>query len=99
MMKAMAKDSLQDVLARLAAVREEPHSPASLETLRRIVRTGASAAVARAAKLIGELEIPGLEKELAAAFDRFMVKPVQTDKGCLAKTEIARALYRLEAKE
>src|SRR5207237_5519130 len=35
---------------------------------------------------------------LTKAFDRFMVDPATIDKGCSAKTSIAKALYELEAR-
>jgi hypothetical protein len=37
-----------------------------------------------------------LEPELAAAFERFLVKPETTDKRCAANVEILKALCALE---
>lgn len=93
----MAKSrKLEETLAKLAQIRDAPTSEASIATLRQVLGTKNSVAIARAAKMVGELAISLLIPELAAAFDRMMVNPTESDRGCLAKKEIAEALYRLE---
>ncbi|MEE8523027.1 MAG: HEAT repeat domain-containing protein, partial [Thermoanaerobaculia bacterium] len=48
-----------------------------------------------AARLARELVFGEPADDLAAAFDRFLAEPSK-DKGCVAKTEIARSLHELE---
>lgn len=85
---------LEDVLAALRQVRDDPTSEASLRELRGALADRRSHAVAKAAALIGELEVADLVSEMLAAFDRFMAVP-GADPGCAAKTGIAEALGRL----
>ena len=94
----MALDrKLEAALAALRSVRDDPRSEAAAAELRNALEHRSSHVVASAAGLIAELDIPGLAKELQAAFDRFMGNPTKTDKGCRAKAELADALYRTEA--
>jgi hypothetical protein len=86
--------TLEDVLARLATVREDPESAASLEALRAALAGRSGAAVAKAARLVGELELAVLATDLVTAFERILGGGC-ADPGCTAKTAIADALYRL----
>jgi HEAT repeat protein len=96
----MAKSrKLEQVLAVVAELKEHPTSEAAIATLRQVLQSKYSVAVAQAARLVGEGEIHSLTSDLVAAFARFMVKPTETDQGCLAKLGIAEALYRLNAGE
>jgi hypothetical protein len=90
---------LEETLAKLAQIRDTPTSEAGITTLREVLGSKNSVAVAQAAKMVGEFVIAQLIPELVAAFARMMVNPSQTDRGCLAKKEIAEALYRLEYSE
>ncbi len=99
---------LEETLAKLAQIRDTPSSEAGIATLREVLGSKNSVAVAQAAKMVGEFAIAQsaapeaiaqLIPELVAAFARMMVNPSQTDRGCLAKKEIAEALYRLEYSE
>jgi HEAT repeat protein len=96
----MAKSKkLDELLASLAEVREEPTSEAGLAVLRQILNSKFSIAVAQAAKVIGDAEVRSLIPELAAAFSKFMVNGAETDPSCKAKQRIAEALYRLNYAE
>ncbi|GAB1540254.1 hypothetical protein NUACC21_29230 [Scytonema sp. NUACC21] len=96
----MAKSrKLEDTLSILTQIRENPIDEAALATLRQVIKSKYSVAIARAAKMVGELAIASLIPDLVAAFERMMVKPAETDQGCLAKKEIAETLYRLEYSE
>jgi HEAT repeat protein len=86
---------LEDTLAALGALRREPVTPRTIDTLREALRARSSHVVARAAQVSGELGLRVLVAEANAAFERFLVNPVKTDPGCRAKVEIARALYEL----
>jgi HEAT repeat protein len=96
----MAKSrKLEETLAKLAEIRDAPTLEASIATFCQVLKSKQSIAVARAAKMVGEFAIAQLIPELVAAFARMMVNPSATDAGCLAKKEIAEALYRLEYSE
>jgi HEAT repeat protein len=53
--------------------------------------------VAKAATLAGERHLHEREKDLLAAYARFLTDPVKRDPTCLAKAAIARALVELES--
>ena len=52
--------------------------------------------VADAAEIAGWRIILVLAPDLVAAFDRFMIEPVETDKVCRAKIAIVEALNKIE---
>lgn len=87
---------LEEMLSALTQIRDAPVDEKAIATLRQVLKSKYSVAVARAAKMVGELSMTQLIPDLAATFERMMVKPAETDQGCLAKKEIAETLYRLE---
>lgn len=96
----MAKSrKLEETLAILAQVRDEPTTETAIATLRQVLNSKYSIAVAQATKLVGEAEIHELTPDLLAAFSRLMVNPSEADTGCTAKYRIAEALYRIEYRE
>jgi HEAT repeat protein len=86
---------LEDTLAALDAVRQAPRAPESLALLRAALGGRSSFAVAKAARLCGELEIAPLCGDLAGAFERLFPDGAASDPGCAAKAAIAEALYRI----
>jgi HEAT repeat protein len=88
---------LEDRLAALSALRADPTSEETLAALRRALASKANLVAGRAAEIAGEFLISELEPDLVEAFDRFMNNPTKTDPGCVAKTAIVDALYRMEA--
>jgi HEAT repeat protein len=90
---------LEEILATLPQVRNDPASETSIATLQQILKGRYSVAIAQAAKIVREASLIQLIPDLLTAFDRMMVKPVETDPGCLAKKELAETLYRLEYSE
>lgn len=94
----MAKQmDIEDHLSLLAGLREEQDSSRiqqELETALKQKRSGLL--VAKAAELIAELGVVGLESLMEQAFDRLMVQPLKRDKGCLGKTALAKALVEVE---
>jgi HEAT repeat protein len=96
----MAKPRSVDAkLARLRELRHEPAGPELLAELRAALGERSNLVVARAAEVVGERGLADLAPELAAAFDRFMTDPAETDKLCLAKVAIVDALNKVEADE
>jgi hypothetical protein len=87
---------LEETLEALRVVRQDPHTPAALEELRRVIAGEGSHAVARAAAVVGEAGLDALAGDLVAAFPRFFEKPERADPGCPAKTAIVEALRRLD---
>lgn len=99
------RDPLQDQLRELAALREqplprreEPAYAARQSLLRGAILARSSFAVAAAAELVhaSDDELLAL---LPQAFERFLSGSDHSDKGCTAKTAIARALERVESDE
>lgn len=90
------RPTLEDRLSRLAELRQEPDAAVVRRELGKALGDKSHHLAGKAAGLVAELELDGFEDALTAAFERFMVDPVRTDKGCVAKTAIARALVDLE---
>ncbi len=88
---------LEDRLAALGELRADPTSKTTLSELQRALASKTSMVVGRAAEITGEFLISDLERDLVEAFERFMNNPAKVDPGCIAKTAIVEALYRLEA--
>jgi HEAT repeat protein len=95
----MAKSSTIDqALSRLAELRSAGRSPQALEELRKALSAKSNVVVAKAAQLVGEMKLTELTDDLPKLFDRFMVDPTSSDKGCAAKTSIAKTLYELDCR-
>ena len=88
--------SLEEQLDRLAELRGQPPSPEGRAEAAKCLNSKMNLVAAKAARIAGEWQAAELTPELVAAFDRFMVKPEITDKGCAAKIEILKALCKLE---
>lgn len=91
--------ALEQTLADLSRIRQEPLSAASTAALRAVLKGKSSHATAKTAEIVAELEISELKDDLTAAFERLLLDPVKTDPTCAAKTAIADALYRMGADE
>ncbi|MGI9332429.1 MAG: HEAT repeat domain-containing protein [Gammaproteobacteria bacterium] len=92
----MAKrKSLQARLDELEKLRAHGGAQELVQALGPILDSGSYALVAKAAGMIADAGLSDLAPALAAAFDRFLVDPAATDKGCRAKSAIADALRRL----
>lgn len=96
------RDPLREKLSALAALakqpppgRDEPGYAERQSLLRAALADKSSFAVAAAADLVHESDA-ALLPLLAPAFERFLIEPAQSDKGCAAKTAIARALERVD---
>jgi hypothetical protein len=86
--------ALEARFEQLDRVRDDPTSNRSLSLLRKALGDKSNLVAARAAKLIADLEVAGLDDDLLQAFERFLRDPVKTDGTCQAKTAIMDALRR-----
>ncbi len=93
----MAKrPTLEDQLAALNALRDDLASDRTRDALCKALASKTGLVVGKAALIVGEFELGALEDELAAAFDDWLGRPGDKDKGCRAKAGLAEALYRVE---
>src|SRR5262245_11174561 len=83
-------------LLRLRELRDEAITPQSMDELSTFVADKSSLVVAYAAEIAGNRTCEPLAAELARNFERFLVDPEKTDKGCRAKIAIVEALNKLE---
>src|SRR4030095_3365276 len=84
------RSTIEERLTGLSKLREAPRSPTRAEELQRALLDKVNLVVAKAAQIAGDLGESDLVPNLIEAFDRFMVNPNQTDKGCIAKTKIMK---------
>src|SRR5690348_10394194 len=91
--------SVEDVLAGIAALRGRPAGPEAREQIVTALASKANIVAAKAADIARELNVSGLCSELGEAFIRFLRDPKSADRGCAAKTAIARAALELECPE
>jgi hypothetical protein len=80
-------------LSALAALREDPSSGANRAELSRALGSKSNLVAAKAATIITDAQLIDFLPALAGALDRFFADG--SDKGCIAKTAIAKALYTL----
>ena len=91
----MAKQTLTDRLARLDALAADPSAPDAQRQLRAAIASKTSHVIARAAEIVGEAELTAFERVLAERLLALLDASAAADKGCKAKTALAKALYRL----
>lgn len=96
----MAKShAVEDALAALQQLRNDPTTPAALSALRRALANKSAVVVAKAAQIAGEHELLDLVPDLVNGFERLLANAVKSDPNCAGKTAIAEALYRIGAGE
>ena len=88
----MKRDPVRTALDRLAAAARQPEDPATVALVRASLSHPSHHVVARAARAAREADLSALAPELAQTFLRFLDDPVRRDPGCVAKTDIVRAL-------
>ncbi len=88
--------SLDDKLAALRAMRNQPPSATDASELRPFVRDRSNLVVATAAALVAERSLLELAADLEAAFDRFLIDPLKNDKLCRAKIAVVETLEKME---
>jgi HEAT repeat protein len=91
--------SLDDKLAVLRRIREEPPCPEHTPEIDRFLRDRSNLVVATAAAIVGERSLVLLAPQLVAAFPRFLTDPLKSDKICRAKIALVLALDKLEHDE
>ena len=85
----MAKSrKLEELTASLNQIRPDPTSETASAVLQQVLSSKYSVA-AQAAGIVAQAELYAFIPDLVDAFDRFPIKPKDTDPGCLAKQAIA----------
>lgn len=95
-MASRRASSFDDKRARIAALASAPAAIAQAE-LRRFLGDKNGYLCGEAAAVVQELDLRDLIPDLTAAFERFLVDGVTTDKGCFGKKKILEALLAFEA--
>jgi HEAT repeat protein len=81
----------------LAALDEIPrHTPEGRKQIAKALAAKSNLVAAKAARIAGDAQCTELTNELAAAFERFLKRGLELDKGCVAMIAIVRALYNLD---
>src|SRR5262245_28466055 len=83
-------------LNRLWALRREPAAESHVAELRQALGHASSLVVETAANIAGDRGLAELGEDSAAAFERFMIEPTETDPRCRAKNAIAEALNKID---
>jgi HEAT repeat protein len=87
--------SIDDMVEQIGALRKAEIDDAARELLRSGLASRHGVVAAKAASVINARQLTGFEDAMATAFHRFMADGA--DKGCLARTAIAEALYETGA--
>jgi HEAT repeat protein len=93
------RESLEDKLASLRALRDRSLEPEQVTELRERIGDRSNLVVAAAATIAGDNTLADLAGDLEKAFGRFLVGPLKDDKLCRAKLAIVRALDKMEHQE
>lgn len=90
---------VEQILTDLAVLRGQPVTDRIRQKIAQSLASKMSFVAEKAANLAREMKATGLCNELRQAFDRFLADPKSSDKGCAAKTAVARAALELECPE
>jgi HEAT repeat protein len=90
----MKADPVQSALAGLDEI--PLHTAEGRKQFAKALASRSNLVAAKAARIIGDAQWGELTGELATAFDRFLKRGAELDKGCVAMNAIARALYALD---
>jgi HEAT repeat protein len=83
-------------LDRLRALRRESAADGHVAELRQALEGAWNLVAEAAASIAGERGLSDLAADLVAAFDRFMIDPIETDPRCRAKIAIVEALNKID---
>jgi HEAT repeat protein len=85
------------VLSALAALDEVPlRTTEGLKQMAKALASKSNLVAAKAARISGDAQWAEMTEALVTAFDRFLKRGSELDKGCVALNAIARALYALD---
>jgi HEAT repeat protein len=90
----MKNDPVQSALAGLDDI--PLHTPEGWKQIAKALASKSNLVAAKAARIAGDAQWAELTEELVAAFDRFLKRGPEIDKGCVALIAIARALFNLD---
>jgi HEAT repeat protein len=90
----MKNDPVQSALAGLDDI--PLRTPQGQKQMAKALAAKSNLVAAKAARIAGDAQWTELTDELAAAFERFLKRGSELDKGCAALNAIARALYNLD---
>jgi HEAT repeat protein len=90
----MKNDPVETALAGLDNI--PLRSPQGQQQMAKALASKSNLVAAKAARIAGDSQWTELTEELAAAFERFLKRGSERDKGCTALNAIARALYSLD---
>lgn len=90
----MKNDPVQTALARLDEI--PLHTAEGRKQIAKALGSRSNLVAAKAARTAGDAQWSEVAGDLATAFDRFLKRGADLDKGCTALNAIARALYALD---
>ena len=93
----MKNDPVELALAQLDEI--PLHTNEGRKQIAKALGSKSNLVAAKAARIAGDAQESELTPELVAAFDRFLKRGADLDKGCTALNAVARTLYRLEYSE
>lgn len=94
-----ARIGLEERLDQLSELRRAPLDGETHDKLARALGEKSPHLVAKAAQIVAERGVSELIPQLVAAFERLLVDAVKSDRGCVGKTAIAKALLAMEQGE
>jgi HEAT repeat protein len=94
--RSTKRDPVAAALQALAEAATRPHDVVTLALVRDSLVHRSNHVVGRAARAAREADLATLTPDLIRAFPRFLEDPVRRDPGCVAKTEIVRALLSFD---
>ncbi|MGA2712789.1 MAG: hypothetical protein ABSG41_06760 [Bryobacteraceae bacterium] len=90
----MKNDPVESALARLDDI--PLRTPEGQKQIAKALASRSNLVAAKAARIAGDAQWTELTDDLVAAFDRFLKRATDGDKGCMAMMAIARALFNLD---
>lgn len=96
-MASKKRPTLEDELNALVAA--DVRTPEGRKQLELALGSERQRVVARAATIVRERHVDGLEPQLVQAFERFVIDGAKTDTGCLAKVAVVETLDVLESSD
>ena len=93
----MKNDPIQKALADLDDI--DPFNADGRRQFAKALTAKSNLVVARAARRVGEAQVSVLRDDLASAFNRLLPRGAEGDKGCVALTAIAKALFAIDYDE